>query len=270
MELSIVIVNYRSQDKLINCLDSVARETAGQDREIIVVDNASGDDLSRLPAKYSGLTVVNSSRNLGMGGGNNLGIKQARGEFMLVLNPDTVVQTGAIRIMLSYLKDNPTAGLVGPKLIYPDGSLQSSCSRFPSFFMPVLRRTFLGDYFRKARNRFTMDDFDHDSIRPVDWLMGSCLMFRRQLALKDGRSFAPLFDERYFMYFEDTDLCRQIWENGFRVIYDPEAVVVHDHQRQSAEYPWYFAVFLSSLTRWHIVSWLKYFAKWGFKNVSYS
>ena len=274
MDLSIIILNYHSRSKLINCLDSISRADLGNRRyEIIVVDIAGPgvqSDIIDLKTIYPDMRLIVSPRNLGMGSGNNLGIKEATGEFVLILNPDTVIKDKAMLTLLDYLKANPVVGLVGPKLFYPDGSLQSSCARFPHFFTPILRRTFLGEYFRAARDSFTMNDFDHDSIAPVDWLMGSCLMFRRQLALKDGRSFAPLFDERYFMYFEDTDLCHQIWENSFRVIYDPEAVVVHDHQRQSAEYPWYFAVFLSSLTRWHIVSWLKYFAKWGFKNVSYS
>lgn len=266
MDLSIIIVNYRSRSKLINCLDSIkAANLTGIDYEIIIVDNDSGDDLNDLSALYPGTKLIKSQKNLGMGGGNNLGIKSSVSEFILILNPDTIIKDGAIITLVNYLKANPDVGLVGPKLLYPDGALQSSCARFPNFFTPILRRTFLGDYFKNSRDRSMMNDFDHTYIKEVDWLMGSCLLFRRQLTLDGGENFMPLFDERYFMYFEDIDLCRQIWVKKFKVVYHPAAIVIHDHQRQSAAYPWYLAIFLSRLTWHHIGSWLKYFAKWGLK-----
>jgi len=144
--------------------------------------------------------------------------------------------------------------VVGPKLLNPDDTLQYSCSRFPKVYTPILRRTFLGDYFKTSRDGFMMTDFNHDEIREVDWLMGSCLLVRQ--AGWDG------FDERFFMYFEDIDLGRRVKAIGKKVIYNPRAVVVHDHQRQSARWPWYVAPFKDSLAREHIKSWLKYFWKW--------
>ncbi len=267
MDLSIVIVNYKSRDKLLNCLKSIAGMTSPDIAyEVIVVDNASGDDLSGLMEVYPELQLIESPNNLGMGGGNNLGITAAQAPYVFILNPDTVIQGEVISVLFNYLKAHPTVGLVGPKLLYPDGSLQLSCSRFPSFFMPLLRRTFLGEYFKTARDRFTMTDFDHNSIKPVDWLMGSSLMFRKEIALADGSQFLPRFDERYFMYFEDIDLARQFWTNGFQVVYNPEAVIIHDHQRQSAKYPWYIAVIVDRSAWWHIQSWLNYFAKWGLRS----
>ncbi len=266
MDLSIIIVNYKSKAKLINCLESIGRaDMGGLRHEIIVVDNASGDNLGDVKNRWPGLKLINSPKNFGMGGGNNLGIEAASAPRVLVLNPDTVIKDKALVILLDYLKNNPSVGLVGPKLLYPDGSLQSSCSRFPRFFMPFLRRTSLGRYFKEARDRFTMNDFDHNSIAPVDWLMGSCLMFSKEIVLPSGQLFRPRFDERYFMYFEDIDLARQFWSKGLEVIYDPEAIVIHDHQRESAKYPWYLALFRDKLAWRHIDSWLKYFWKWGFK-----
>ncbi|MFA5154989.1 MAG: glycosyltransferase family 2 protein [Patescibacteria group bacterium] len=266
MDLSVIIVNYRSRDKLLDCLKAV-KNSDWQDvsYEVIVVENHSGDDLSEISRVYPEIKLVVSPRNLGMGAGNNLGLDLAGGRFILILNPDTFVQGRAVATLLDYLKQHPNVGLVGPKILYPDGSLQSSCARWPSFFMPILRRTFLGDYFKTSRDRFTMNDYDHESVRPVDWLMGSCLLFRRELRLAEGKVFAPRFDERYFMYFEDTDLARQIWTKGFQVVYNPEAVVIHDHGRLSARYPWYIALFRDRLVWVHIASWLKYFFKWGFK-----
>ncbi|MFA6994955.1 MAG: glycosyltransferase [Patescibacteria group bacterium] len=267
MDLSIIIVNYRNKSKLINCLESLrAAPLNGYNSEIIVVDNNSGDDLSSLARDYKNIKLIVSSRNLGMGGGNNLGINEASGEVILILNPDTIISGAAIKILFDYLQEHPEAGLVGPKLLYPDGSLQLSCANFPDFFMPILRRTFLGDYFASKRDRFMMKDFDHNSLRPVDWLMGSCLMFKKQIKLTSGEVWTPRFDERYFMYFEDIDLARQAWAKEKKVVYNPEAVIIHDHQRQSAKHPWYLAVFLDALARQHISSWFKYFIKWGLKS----
>jgi hypothetical protein len=267
MDLSIIIVNYKSRAKLLNCLASLATTLpADLKQEIIVVDNASGDDLSDLTAQYPGLQLVISASNLGMGGGNNLGLDIASGDYILVLNPDTVVKPAAVSTLLDYLKNNPQVGLVGPKLLYPDGSLQYSCSRFPEFFMPILRRTFLGEYFKASRDSFMMTGFNHQEIKEVDWLMGSCLMFRRHLALPDGSRFPLRFDERYFMYFEDTDIGRTVWTKGFKVVYNPQAVITHDHQRESARHPWYIALLRDRITWIHIISWLKYFKKWGFKS----
>lgn len=265
MDISIIIVNYKSRDKLFDCLKSLDQaDLSGITYELIVVDNFSGDDLSDLAIRYPQVKLINSPKNLGMGGGNNLGIKEARGEYLLILNPDTLIKGAALKILWSYLKNNPDVGLVGPKLFYPDGSLQDSCARFPSFFMPILRRTFIGNYFKEAKRSFVMADFDHGSIKEVDWLMGSCLLFKKKLELSNQQAFFPCFDERYFMYFEDTDLARQIWSAGKKVVFNPEAVVIHDHMRQSAKYPWYLAILLDKLAWCHIGSWLKYFMKWGF------
>lgn len=266
MELSIILVNYKSRTKLINCLESL-RLTLPIDltREIIVIENNSGDNLSDLSQKFSGVKIIASPRNLGMGGGNNLGIKIAKGDYILILNPDTVVKPDAIAGLLDYLKSHPDVGLAGPKLLYPDESLQYSCSRFPTFFMPLLRRTFLGDYFKISRDSFMMAEFNHEEIREVDWLMGSCLMFKRNLTLPNGEIFSPCFDECYFMYFEDTDICRTIWIKGFKVVYNPQTVIIHDHQRESARHPWYIAIFRDRITWIHIISWFKYFIKWGLK-----
>lgn len=264
MDLSIIIVNYKSKEKLRTCLQSILdNNLIDINYEIILVENNSGDDLSDIIPLAKDLKLILSKKNLGMGKGNNLGIKAAGGEYVLVLNPDTILKPSAIKTLLDYIKKNNDVGLVGPKLLYPDGSLQLSCSRFPTFFVPILRRTFLGEYFKKTRDRFTMSDFDHSYIKEADWLMGSCLMFKKQIKLANDQEFRPLFDERYFMYFEDTDLGREFKQRGLKVVYNPEAIVIHDHARESARHPWYIAIFKDKLTWVHILSWIKYFIKWG-------
>jgi GT2 family glycosyltransferase len=254
MDLSIIIVNYKNKIKIAKCLAALYEsDLSGLNFEVFLVDNNSGDDLSSL-SFYPNVTIINSDKNLGMGGGNNLGLQKASGEFVLILNPDAYVSHVAIKILLNYMRANNDVAVVGPKLLNSDGSLQHSCAKFPRVYMPILRRTFLGDYFKKSRDSFMMTDFNHDEIASVDWLMGSCLMIRRDIW--------PGFDERFFMYFEDIDLCRNFRALGKKVVYNPEAVVTHDHERASAKYPWYQAIFRDPLAREHIKSWIKYFWKW--------
>ena len=265
MDLSIIIVNYRSRSKLENCLSSIyGADLSFLNYEVIVVENASGDELFDLQEKYN-FNLIISNKNLGMGEGNNLGIKEARAQYVFILNPDTIINSEALKILFERLSSEVGIGLIGPKLVYPDGSLQSSCSRFPIFFVPILRRTFLGEYFKKTRDSFMMTDFDHKTSCEVDWLMGSCLMFKKSWLLENGEIYEPIFDHRYFMYFEDIDLCREIKKHGKKIVYEPRAVIIHDHARDSAKNPWYIALFKDKITWIHISSWLKYFMKWGFK-----
>ncbi len=269
MDLSIIIVSYKDKDKLDNCLNSIQTAFWGDLKyEVIIVNNYPQEDLGSLKEKFVDINIrlFTSSKNLGMGKGNNLGIKQSQGKFILILNPDTILKGRSIFDLLTYLKDNSQVGLIGPKLLYPDQSLQLSCARFPRFFTPLLRRTFLGRYFSKQNSNFMMADFDHQQIREVDWLMGSCLLFRKSYSLENNQVFSPCFDERYFMYFEDIDLARQFWTHNLSVVYNPKALVIHDHQRQSARYPWYVALFVDLMAWHHIISWFKYFIKWGLKN----
>ncbi len=164
MDISIIIVNYKSRDKLITCLDSITRSDLNDlNYEVIVVENNSGDDLSGLV--YSNLKIVVSPTNLGMGGGNNLGIKNSSGEFILISNPDIVFEQDTILKLYEYFKADKTIGLIGPKLINPDGSLQYSCIRFPKIYMPLLRRTAIGSLFPARLDYYLMKNTNHDQIQ---------------------------------------------------------------------------------------------------------
>lgn len=256
MDLSIIIVNYKSKGKLLNCLDSIKRsDLLGVSHEIVIVENASGDDLSGLEQEYK---VIESPKNIGMGAGNNLGIKNSNGEFILISNPDIVYEPDTIKSLLEELKKDKSIGLIGPQLLNPDGSLQYSCARFPKLYIPILRRTFVGRFFPASIRRYLMKDESHDEVIEADWLLGACFMVRRP---EDGK----LFDERYFMYFEDVDLCRQLNNKGLKVIYFPLVKVIHDHIRASAQKPWHQALLKDRIAREHVISALKYFYKWLFK-----
>jgi hypothetical protein len=255
MDISIIIVNYKSKDKLITCLDSISKsDLAGLNYEVVVVENNSGDDLSDL--SYPNTKVIISPDNLGMGGGNNLGIKNSTGEFILISNPDIIFEADTIKKLYEYFKNDKAIGLIGPKLVNPDGSLQDSCVRFPKFYIPLLRRTAIGSFFPTTLDHYLMKHTDHNKIQKVDWLLGACFMVRRS-EIKD-----ELFDERYFMYFEDVDLCRQINNRGQSVVYYPEVKVTHNHARQSAGLPWYKALFKDKIAREHVKSAFRYFNKW--------
>lgn len=261
MDISIIIVNYKSKKKTASCVDSVlSSDLGGINYEIIVVDNNSKDGIKDLLSKkYPQVVFLQSNKNLGMGGGNNLGINVSKGEFVLILNPDTLVANNSIRLLYNFIKNNLEIGIVGPKLLNPDGTLQYSCLRFPHLMTPIFRRTFLGKFAKKHLDKFLMKEFDHNSVKDADWILGSCLMIRNKI-LKEITSG---FDKRFFMYFEDTDLCRRVKDAGFRVVYFPKVTVIHDHMRDSAKKVWYLGIIQNKMARVHIQSWIKYFLKWG-------
>lgn len=262
MDLSILVVNYKNKDKTLRCIESIKRaDLTGLTYEIILVDNNSGDsiieDLKRSCPEIKG---VQSERNRGMGGGNNLAARGAVGLYLLLLNNDTLLKPDSVRILLDFYNSHRNSGLVGPKLQYPDGRLQYTCLRFPGILTPLYRRTFLGQFAKRHLAYFLYEDYDHQTAREVDWVQGSAMLIKRSL-------FEELagFDERFFMYFEDIDLCRRIWQSGWKVFYCPEAVMIHDHARASANDRWYLAPFINRLSQIHLASWIKYFIKWKFK-----
>jgi len=261
MDISIIIVNYKSKDKALKSIQAVrGSETGGLANEIILVDNASGGgNADAIRTAFPDMKIIESDRNLGMGAGNNLGIKAAAGKYILVLNPDTYLEKNTLKSLYAYLDENPDVGIVGPKLFYPDGKLQVTCFRFPKPYTFLLRRTFLGCIFKQALDDYLMADYDRQSVKEVDWIMGSCFLLRRSVLGKIGGA----FDERFWMYFEDTDLCRRVQNAGYKVVYYPQASAVHDHGRGSAKNPWYIAPFKDRLARAHIFSWAKFFWKWG-------
>jgi len=264
MLLSLVSLNYKSKGLLKQCLKGIRLLKLSFPYEVIVVDNASGDGCGEMiKNEFPEVRFIQSNTNHGYAGGNNLGLKIANGEYIMIVNPDIAMLTNEIDKMLDYMKNYPGIGILGPKLINPDGTIQYSCYKFPTFFIPFFRRTFLGSLpilDNKVKN-YLMANWDHKENREVDWLLGGCLLIRKTLLDKIG-----LLDERFWMYFEDVDICRRAWEAGYKVVYFAESEVVHYHRRTSADTSWLFGLF-KKVTREHIKSWLKYFAKYfGAKN----
>ena len=268
MDISIVILNYKSKGDTLNCIKSIKEADWNNLRyEIIVVDNNSEDSIGKiLTWQYPDIIFIQNSSNLGMGTGNNVGIRRAQGNYVVIMNPDTIAMKDTFTKLHEYMQANAKAGIVGPLQYNPDKTIQDSCYRWYGLLTPAYRRTPLGRWLfaKKDLDRLLMKDFNHKTVREVDWLLGSFL-FCRASAIKE----VGLFDERYFMYFEDTDFCRRFWERGWRVVYYPLAQIIHNHARQSAQEPWY-KFLISKSTRGHIISWLKYLKKWGLKNPEFN
>jgi len=259
MEISIVILNYKSRGLLKQCLKAIKLISLNITYEIIVVDNASGDgSVQMVKQDFPQVKIIKNSQNQGYAAGNNLGIKQAQGKFILVLNPDITVLDRAIEKMYHYMEEHQQVGILGPKLINPDGSTQMSCRTFPTFRIIVYRRTPLGKLpgAQKLLKKHLMVDFNHQQIRDVDWMLGACYLIRKEYLNQVG-----LFDERFFLYFEDVDLCRRFWQANYKVVYFPQVEMVHYHKRQSAINPGLKGVF-GYATRVHINSGIKYFFKY--------
>lgn len=259
MDVSVIILNYRSRNLVKQCVKTIGLAPPDSRHEVIVVDNASGDGCGDMLAeRFPHVRFIDAKANLGYAGGNNLGIKASRGRYVLIMNPDITVRPGAIDVLVRFMDEHPDVGIAGPRLVRPDGSIDHSCFRYPTPAIPAYRRTPLGrtSQGRRALDRYLMSDFDRGETRDVDWLLGAVLIVRRS-ALAD----VGLLDERFFLYFEDTDWCRRFREAGHRVTFVTDAEMVHYHERLSARGPWLLSPFRRS-TRTHISSCIKYFRKW--------
>lgn len=259
MDLSIIILNYKSKGLVKQCVKTIGLHPPSCSYEVIVVDNDSRDGVGAILAeKFSEVRFIQTGMNIGYACGNNVGIRASLGKYVMIMNPDITVMPGSIDALMAHMNVNPDIGMTGPRLIHPDGSNDESCFRFPTPAIPVYRRTPLGatTLGKAAVAHYVMDDFDRLATTEVDWLLGATVLVRRSAIDRVG-----MLDERYFLYFEDTDWCRRFWEAGERVVFFSGAVMVHYHERLSAHSAWYMAPF-SKAMRVHVASAVKYFLKW--------
>ena len=232
-DISIIIVHTYEQRLLRQTLKGIYRAAPQVSFEFIVVDNnpaaGFGDVLAKEFPEVRHMPLV---RNVGFGAAMNRGMKEAVGRYVLIFNPDIVVQPGSLETLTQFMDAHPDVGIAGPRLHNPDGSLQHSCYRIPTLLTPAYRRTPLGKLpvGRRTLEHYLMLHDSHDETMDVDSLIGAALFTRHKMLEEVG-----LFDERFFMYYEDNDLCRRFWECGYRVVYHPEAVMVHYHRRASAD-----------------------------------
>lgn len=230
-EVSVCIVSWNVAGDLRACLLSLRAQHTPPSFEVIVADNASADEtVPMLADDFPEAQVIANSENLGFAPATNQGLRLARGRYLMLLNPDTVVPPEGLRRLVEVADANPDAGIVAPKLLNPDGSLQHSCRRFPTIAAAIFRHTLLGRVFPGARSAasYVMEDFDHQSQRDVDWVSGACFMVRREAFEQVGE-----LDERFKWGSEDVDYCLRMHRAGWRVLYTPATAVVHAVGRSS-------------------------------------
>jgi GT2 family glycosyltransferase len=226
MDLSVVIVNYNTREPLRDCLASLRAEVRGIAHEILVVDNASGDgSVAMLADEFPEVNVLVNPRNAGFGRANNRALRQARGRDVLILNPDTLVKPGAVKTLLGALHTLPGAVGVGPRILRPDGRLDLACRRrFPSPGVAAARLLGVSRLFPRSRRLagYNMTYHAEDEPGEMDAGTAAAMCFSREaLAAVD------FFDEDFFMYGEDLDLCYRLKAHGGRIYYVPSALVIH-------------------------------------------
>ena len=260
-ELSIVITVYGKTDLLELCVNSIRKNLKDElNYEIIVASSATEEsayDLMR--EKFPEMKFIANEENKGFGFVANQGIKESAGEYIFIINHDIIIKDNAVQKLLQYLKDNREVGVVGPRLVNFDGSVQDSAFRFYEWRTIVYRRTFIGrfNFAKKHLAKFlSKDRLGGNKVLDVDWIMGSAMMVPRGAIDKVG-----LFDSQFFMYFEDVDWCWRFWQAGYKVVYNPNVQVAHYHGKASLNNGVIRAILLNKYTRIHIVSALKFFRK---------
>jgi len=227
-DVTVIIVTYHCRDHVLACVDRTLASVLDHTLEIVVVDNGSTDGtLEALAENHPEVRVVPMARNAGFARANNRGIAESAGRYVLILNPDTLVEVGAIDVMVDWADDHPWAGVVAPALVYPDGRDQLTARAFPTPAAAVFgRRSPLTRWFPANRwsTRF-LAGRDHSGDEPfaIDWVSGACMLVPRAVIADVGA-----FDEDFFLYWEDADWCRRMADAGYQVWCLPKARVVHD------------------------------------------
>ncbi len=226
MKLTIIIVNYNVKEFLEQSIISIKKSCKDIDYELFVVDNASSDgSVELIKRKFPGIKLIANTENKGFAAANNQAMRQAQGEYILLINPDTIVQEDTVPVVLNFFKDHPGCGMVGCKILNPDGSLQLPCRRsFPTPWVAFTKITGLSKLFPRTRffGRYNLTYLDPDETYEVEAISGSFMFFRRQVIDRMG-----YLDESFFMYGEDLDWCFRIREAGWKIFYLPETKIIH-------------------------------------------
>ncbi len=259
-DVSILIVHHSTPGLLRQTLRGIFSCAHEVSFEVIVVDNNPNVRVHKMIQKeFPQVKVVMSEKNIGFGNGMNLAMEHAKGRYLFVFNPDITMIESVLGELVHYMDKHADVGMVGPKLLNPDGSLQHSCYRFMKPEVIFYRRIpFIGKlpFARRAVDHYQMKEWDHSSERDIDYLLGAA-MFTRREAMEDVGGFDPNF----FVYFEDQDLCRRFWKNAWRVVYLPTVELVHYHRRETAKGN-VFTQLTNPLTRIQMQSAIYYYKKY--------
>lgn len=226
MDLSIIIISYNSKQFIQACLNSLLASASRLAGEIIVVDNASQDESADLiRTNFPKVKLICNSINLGYAKACNQGIKEAKGRYIFILNPDTELSRGSLEAVIRFMDEHPRCGILGPKLLDKDAKIQFSCRAFPSYSTAFFNRySLLTKMFPRSKyaDRYLKTNWQHDTVEEVDWVSGAAMMLRKDCLDDTGN-----FDEGFFMYCEDVDICKRAKDKGWQVIYYPYIEFMH-------------------------------------------
>ncbi len=260
LDVSVIVVSYNTREILRRCLARLAEELATVDGEVIVVDNASADGSADMVAdEFPAVQLVRSTVNLGFAAGNNRGFALARGRYVVLLNPDAFLGSGALARALAHMERSPRVGIAGGRLQDPAGRLQPSGRLFPSLLNELMVISGLAARYPRSRlfGRFDRTWADPDQAAQVDWVPGAFTIIRGRALGETGG-----FDERFFLYYEEVDLCRRMVQAGYEVWYWPDVVVTHIGGASSKTVKAHeFSCAGSQLTLWRLRSALLYYRK---------
>ena len=240
MKLSIVIICWNDWKVIENCLRSIYEGTHQISYEVIVSDNGSSDgSLDKIRTGFPAVRLLENGENLGFSKGNNVGIRAASGEFVLILNPDTIIHDGSLDRWIAFAEQHPEAGAFGCKVQNLDGTYQESARPFPTVWRNLLAALYLWPL-SYVSQLFIADRYvgwEGNTEREVDWQSGCCVLFRGDLLKRIGG-----FDERFFYHFEEVDLCYRVWKTGFSVRFTPDASITHLGGQSVGRFPARFAI----------------------------
>lgn len=232
--LSIIIVVYNSSKLIEGTIKSLIRHIRDLEYEIIVVDNKSYDDTVAIVKNIRGnIRVKLNDRNYGFAKANNIGFKESRGEYILILNPDIeFTDQTDIHLLIRKLNEQEDNGIIAPKLLYGDGTIQESARSFPGPLVLLIRGMKIERFFIRTKfyRKFLMLDKPADTDVHPDWVIGAFMFMKRKIFEALGG-----FDEKYFMYYEDVDLCNRARQLGYKIVYTSKTSAIHQYQRQSAK-----------------------------------
>jgi N-acetylglucosaminyl-diphospho-decaprenol L-rhamnosyltransferase len=230
---SIVIVSYNVRELLLRCLASIEASAGSAFIQVLVVDNASTDGtVDAVRAGFPDVELIDARVNRGFGAANNLALARTHGPQVMFLNPDAELGAGALAELTRALWSEPGVGVVGPQLVFPNGTTQPSRRRFPDIPLALIESTPIQPLWPRFSGlaRYFVRDRSDAVRQDVDWLVGACLLARRAVLDEVGG-----FDERFFMYSEELDWCRRVRAAGWRVLYCPTARVIHCEGQSSEQ-----------------------------------
>lgn len=260
----VLVISNKLYESCLTSLAEALKQTDRSTRVVIVDNNSSAIRVNELATQYlPQARVITRDRNHGFGRSMNFGALHVDADYYFLLNPDTrLTEPTILNRLVAYTTSHPDVGLAAPKLSNFDGTRQDTCRRFPAWYQPLVQRTALGrtGWGRTYTEHFLMHDFDQMTERPVEWVQGSAMFISGNVWKKLNG-----FDDRFWLYFEDIDLCRRVWHDGHKVMYVPSITLQHEYGRASAKIKNPVANILKTqATRAHIASWLKYLWKWKF------